>query len=149
MGRLILGIVGGYLVMTIWVMATISLAWMLVGADFAFRPGTTEVTAGWIAINIPLSFVGAYLGGSFARRLGRDRGQAAVGALAILVLVFGLVDAFIALFGDRSVEPMDTTDGISMMEASAAAIQPLWYKFVIPFVGVVGVLLGGRRRPSE
>lgn len=141
MGRLILGIVAGYLVMTIWIMATVSLTWKMVGPEFA--------TMGWIAINIPLSFIGAYLGGSFAQRLGRDRGQAAVGGLAILVIIFGLVSAFIALFGDAPEPAVTNPDGLTMAEASAGAIQPMWYNFVIPIVGAAGILLGGRRRPSE
>jgi hypothetical protein len=138
---LILGIVAGYLVMTIWIMATVSLTWKMVGPEFA--------TMGWIAINIPLSFIGAYLGGSFAQRLGRDRGQAAVGGLAILVIIFGLVSAFIALFGDAPEPAVTNPDGLTMAEASAGAIQPMWYNFVIPIVGAAGILLGGRRRPSE
>lgn len=149
MGRLILGIVAGYLVMTIWIMATVSLAWKLVGSDFAFQPGTTKVTVGWLAINIPLSFIGAYLGGSFAQRLGKDRGQAAVGGFAILVVVFGLVTAFIALFGGEPGEITERAGELTMAEASAAAVHPMWYNFVIPIVGAAGILLGGRRRLPE
>lgn len=134
--------------MTIWVMATMSLAWKVAGQDFAFRPGTTHVTAGWIAVSMVLSFVGAYLGGSFARRLGRERGQAAVGGLAVLVLVMGLVSAFLGLGAERP-QPEGSVENLSMVEASAYAIQPVWYHFVIPVVGAAGILLGGRRRTSE
>lgn len=123
-----LGVVVGYVAMEVWVMATLALAGRLVGADFAVGPEGTGVTAGWLAINIPLSFVGAYIGGSFAQRLGREHGSVTVRVLAGVVVAVGLVTAF--------TRPADPT-------------APTWYTFVIPFLGAAGILLGGRRRASQ
>lgn len=125
MGRIVLGIVMGYIVMALWVMATMFLAARMLGS-----PG---VSAGWLAINFVLSFVGAYIGGSFALRFGRERGAVAVRGLTVLVLLFGLGTAVMELASDVP-GPLE---------------QPTWYTFIIPFIGAAGIMLGGRRRPSE
>jgi hypothetical protein len=125
MGRIILGIVMGYIAMAVWVMCTSYLAMRLMG-----EPGAS---AGWIVINLVLSFIGAYLGGSFALRFGKERGPTAVRGLMVFVLFVGLGTAVLAL----------------VSAPGGAPEQPVWYTFTIPFIGAAGIMLGGRRRPSQ
>jgi hypothetical protein len=125
MGRIILGIVVGFVVMRVWVMCTLYLAARLMGG-----PG---VSAGWIVINLILSFIGAYLGGSFALRFGKEGGTVAVRGLTALVMILGLGTAVLALSGGEG----------------GASQQPTWYNFTIPLIGAAGIMLGGRRRPSQ
>ncbi|HUP64558.1 MAG TPA: hypothetical protein VM557_04695, partial [Thermoanaerobaculia bacterium] len=91
-----------------------------------------------------VSFIAAWIGGMVAARIGRRRG--AVYALAGLVVVLGLVSAGVAM---SAAPPALPERPLSTMEAASFAKQPTWYSFVLPVVGVIGVLAGGGalRRP--
>ena len=150
--RATLAVIVGYLAMAIAVFVTLTLAWLALGPGFAFKAGTTEVTLGWIAINLPLSFACAVLGGWVTARIARRPGP--VKALAVVILVLGLGMALAHIFMDDPAASGETADRatsgtLSSFEAASEAIQPPWYNFVIPFVGVAGVLLGGRRGRSR
>ncbi|MEE8525205.1 MAG: hypothetical protein V3T72_14815 [Thermoanaerobaculia bacterium] len=88
MWRKVLAVVAGYAVMVVFIMVTLTIAWSVLGPSFAFEEGTSEVTAGWMAVNLPLSFLGAALGGWAAALIGR--GSGAVKILAGLIFVLGL-----------------------------------------------------------
>ncbi|HSR51580.1 MAG TPA: hypothetical protein VLV83_12185 [Acidobacteriota bacterium] len=146
MVRTVIAVLVGYFVMALLVFILLSGAWLVVGSDFAFQPGTTKVTMGWIALNLPLSFIAALAGGCTAAYIGRR--PAAVRALAYLVLAVGLIFAVLHLAADDPSGREAATDGatvqMSSFEAASEAVQPIWYNFLIPFVGAAGVLLGGR-----
>ena len=40
-------------------------------------------------------------------------------------------------------------EGMSAFSAASEAVQPLWYNFLVPIVGAVSVLIGGRLRDIE
>jgi hypothetical protein len=147
--RAIAAVIAGYLAMAIAVFVTLTLAWVALGPGFAFKAGTTEVTFGWIAINLPLSFVCALLGGWVAAKIARRPGP--VKALAAVILVLGLGMAVAHLFVDSSAASEEAADRVtqeeevSTFEAASEAIQPPWYNFLLPFLGAAGVLLGGRQ----
>ncbi|HSR67302.1 MAG TPA: hypothetical protein VLU25_05120 [Acidobacteriota bacterium] len=148
--RTIIAVVVGYIVMALLVFVLLTIAWMVVGPSFAFQPGTSKVTLGWIAVNLPLSFIAALAGGCTAAFIGRR--SAPVKALACLVLALGLVFAVLHLAvddpsGQEAVSEVSTAE-MSAFEAASEAVQPAWYNFLIPFVGAAGVLLGGRRIPE-
>ena len=150
MVRPITAVLVGYLVMAAWIMATLTLAWKLLGPSFAFHPGTTQVSLGWVAVTLPLSFgLGAVLGGFIAGSIARSRENKAVRALAVIVLVLGLVMAVKDLVSDPAgrdpaSDPVVVIEEMSAFEASSEAVRPTWYSFLIPFVGLAGILLGGR-----
>jgi len=165
----------GYMSMAVWVMMALGIAWKVLGADFAVDAETNRATAGWIALNLPLSFIGALLGGWMAASIARAKADSAVRALASLVLVLGLWLAFTTTFGDqdKSSMPADNTaetappvvgddavaEGATAEGATAAsdasamarAEQPIWYTFLVPFLGLAGVMIGGtiRRRAAS
>ena len=154
--RKILAVVAGYLVMAVFIALTLTLAWFALGPSFAFRPGTTEVTVGWMAVNLPLSFLGAVVGGWITAMIGQDK--LPVKILAGLILVLGLAMAFAQLSVDpapeerqaaaaeqptSAPEPSGPSDELSAYSASSEAIQPTWYNFVLPLIGLGGVLVGG------
>lgn len=96
---------------------------MIAGRGFAFRPGTTEVTPGWLAINIPLSFIGAVLGGFVAALIDRSPRRTAAKALALLVVAMGLALALRTLRVGAP-KPRKPTSQFSSFEAGAFAQQP-------------------------
>ncbi len=142
MFRIAVGVITGYLVTAIFVIVTFSLAWVILGSSFVFVPGTTSVTAGWLALTFALSFAGAVLGGFVASTLGRHPRNRSVHVLAGILLVVGLATAVLHLASPppRLIKP---PAGLTAFEAAGYATQPPWFDFVIPIVGALGVILGG------
>jgi hypothetical protein len=133
----------GYLGMAVWVMMSVGIAWKLLGEDFALHPETGQATGKWIALNLPLGFVGAMLGGWLAASIAKAKAAAAVRVLAIFVVAFGLMLAASEVLRDpASAPPADDDAAAAMMQAK----QPTWYTFLIPFLGFAGVMTGGTIR---
>lgn len=143
--RTAFSVIAGYLVLALWVAITLTVAWLLTGPEFAYHRGTTNVTPAWVLLTLPLNFVGALLGGLTARRIGGDR---AVRVLAALILILGLGLAAAHIVMDRPAPPRPV-EQMTVFEAASYAVQPVWYDFLVPFVGVAGVLMNLRRAGRE
>jgi hypothetical protein len=141
MVRTIGSIVVGYLAMALVVFAGLTLAYLVVGPDRAFRPGVFDVSPLWVAISIVVGFGAAFLGGWLARRIsGTVRGPQ---LLAGLVVILGLALALPALLGDPAAAGM-RADALGPFDAMMQAQTPLWLMLLNPVIGAIGVLVGGR-----
>ncbi len=152
--RAIASVIIGYVVIVVWVIVTMTVAWLVLGQSFAFTEGTTEITTAWSVVAIVLGFVGAIIGGVTAAAIARSPTNRPVKVLAGLVLVLGLVEGVLYLVGG---DDADTVEGevvvedeatgevgeIGVMEAASKGEPPTWYLFTMPVVGLVGVLVGG------
>jgi len=141
MSRLIRGVILGYLTMAVVIFATFTGAYLALGADGAFEPGTYEVSTVWIVASIVLGLVAAVLGGFVCAAVARNR--KAVLALAGLVFVLGIVFAIPVLTADYP-GPAERTAEVGNMAAMKNARQPAWIALLNPLLGAVGVVLGGR-----
>jgi hypothetical protein len=143
MGRLILGVVAGYLAMAVVIFVVVWGAYLALGADRAFQAGSYSTSGLWIAISLVLSLVAALVGGGVCAVLARDaRGPK---ALAVFVLLLGLAFAVPVLTArDAGSEPRPA--GEPALTAMQKAHQPKWVAVATPFLGAAGVLAGGRRR---
>jgi hypothetical protein len=65
-------VVVGYLVMFVVVFATFTVAYLAMGTEGAFRPGTYDVTALWLIVSLLLSFVAATVGGLVCATIARS-----------------------------------------------------------------------------
>jgi len=144
MVRTVLAVVAGYATLAVLVMLAFSVA--IVAPDFAFQPGSAEVTHGWMAYVIAASFAAAVAAGAVATRVGRGPRPARI--LAGLVLVFGLFEA--ARNAQKTAPQASAAEiaAMSVMDKAQAGVQPRWYSLVLPFLGATGVLTGavaGRR----
>jgi uncharacterized membrane protein YeaQ/YmgE (transglycosylase-associated protein family) len=63
MVRKILAVVGGYVVMAVFVFVTFTLTYLTLGTEGSFQPNSFEVSGLWIVASIVLGFIGAVLGG--------------------------------------------------------------------------------------
>ncbi|NNF05638.1 MAG: hypothetical protein HKN21_02645 [Candidatus Eisenbacteria bacterium] len=152
MFRSILGVVLGYLTIAVWLGIALTLLWKALGPDFAFEPGTLNTTMGWALSVIPIDLMGAMMGGLVAALI--DKRKIAVKVLAGFVLILGLMSAVMHIQMD---DPTVAAEMLaekpitewSSFEAASGAIQPMWYNFVLPIVGMVGVLLGGRLKKTN
>jgi hypothetical protein len=142
MGRTIAGVLVGYLVMALVVFAVFSLAYMAMGADRAFQPGTYAPSAVWVVLSLVLSFLAAWVGGRVCAGIARN--PKAVVALAVLVLVLGVVFAMPVM--RRTGDPAPRSGTVGNMQAMQQAHMPLWVALLTPLVGAAGVVVGGGRR---
>lgn len=146
MGRAIASVVSGYVVMALIVFGTFTVAYLLMGADRAYQPGTYDVSSLWIAVSIALSALAAIAGGRIAGVIARTATPPKV--LAALVLVVGLVMAY-ADAGRMASAPNVRDAAPSFMDAAQASRQPVWLLYLNPLIGAAGVLIGagmGRKK---
>jgi len=139
--RNILAAIVGYVAMAALLFVLFSLLWLTVGPSRAFEPGSWEVPVGWAVLQLALGLVGAYIGGQVCAWVAHDAKGATM--LIGLVIVMGVVNALIPPEMAAGPRPED----VSMMEATAGALQPEWFNWLNPVVGAVGVWFGtGRLR---
>jgi magnesium-transporting ATPase (P-type) len=146
MGRAIASIIVGYLLMAILVFISFSVAYLVMGPDTSFKPGSYDVSAAWIVTSIVLSIVAAVAGGYVCAVIARSVKPARI--LAVVVVVLGLAMAIPALT-EGETAPGPRTAEVGTLEAAQYAQQPDWLTLLNPLLGALGVLLGAglhRRR---
>jgi len=144
MGRLFGSVIVGYIVMFCVVFLTFSGAYLALGPDRAFLPGSYDASTLWNVLSVVLGFVAAVIGGMVCAMIAQDaRGPK---WLAGLVLVVGLAFAIPVLRQAPVSEPR--TAGVGNMEAMGKARQTPWTALLNPVIGVLGVIVGGRRRSA-
>ncbi len=145
MARVIGGVILGYLVMAAFIFATFTGMYLAMGADRAFRPGTFEVSIGWIAGSLVLSVVAAMIGGWVCGAVAKS--ATAVSALAIVVLLLGVMSALMEGQKRTGAAAAFREGAVGNVDAMNQAVQPVWFSWLLPALGAGGVLLGGRKRP--
>ena len=139
MARTIGAVIAGYLVMALFIFATFTAAYLMMGASGSFKTGTYEISDTWLAVSIVLSVIAALLGGWVCRLIGKN--PKAPMALAVLVLVLGILSAFLEM---KKVVPAVRLGDVNNMEAMQNAQTPAWLLFLNPVIGVAGVLAGSK-----
>jgi hypothetical protein len=142
MGRPILAVVISYVAMLVLAFAAFACAFAVLGPEVVFRAGTFEASTTWVALAFAINIVDAIIGG-FLCALIAKRGRAPF-ALAIVVVVLGLVVAFGDTKKRQSKVGMVRAAETPKMEAIQKAYWPVWVPFVLPFTGAAGVLIGAK-----
>ena len=142
--RSVLGVVIGYIVMFILQVAAFMTIYTIVGADWSFRPRSFEASTRWTVMQFAVVLVTTIIAGLICAVIAK--GAKAPLALAVVVLVLGLSLAAAA----TALKPADThevrTGNVSNMDAMNKARHPTWVVFLGPFIGAVGVVIGGKLR---
>ncbi len=142
MGKKILAVIIGYVVMVAFIFITFTVVYIAMGTDGAFQPGVYDVSIIWILASIILGILAAILGGLVCVMIAKDQGTAKI--LAGLVLALGLALAVPAAMGVEEETPNLRSGEVGVMESMQVARQPLWVVFLNPFIGAAGALIGGR-----
>jgi len=142
MGRTILAVILGYVVMFLLVFLLFTGAYFAMGAEGAFQLGSYSPSALWLAVSFALGFVAALAAGCTAVWIGRK--MTAGYALAGLVFVLGLVFAIPTIMEPPDPAAIVRLGDVPNLEAMQNARQPLWVALVNPFLGAVGVMIGAR-----
>lgn len=139
--RKIGGVIAGYIVMALFLFLAFTLAYLAMGADGAFQPGTYDVSGLWIGVAVAVSLAAAVLGGWVCVLVAKSRGAALV--LAGIVLVLGILVALPVLLGKRP-SPGPRAGEVGNIQAMNSAQQPLWLTLLNPLLGAAGTLVGSR-----
>ena len=143
MWRAIFGVILGYVTMGLLVFLTFTIAYLAMGTERAFQPGTYDVTALWLVVSFALSLLAAAAGGYVCALIAKN--ARATFALAGLVVVLGLLFAVPVLMNAGGEQPA-RSEQVGNLDAMQRAQQPAWVALLNPLVGAAGVLLGGRRK---
>ena len=140
--KTILAVIVGYVAMAVVVFAVFTALYAAMGADRAFQPGTYDPSTLWVVCSLLVSLLAAVVGGMVAVRMG---GRSATRALAILVVVLGVGLAWPAINAPAETLPAIRAADVPNMEAMRNTRQPTWVALALPFIGAVGVMIGGAR----
>ncbi|MCH8259235.1 MAG: hypothetical protein IIC46_03410 [Planctomycetes bacterium] len=143
MGRAILGVIVGYIVMAGVVIGSFAAAWMVFGQDSAYKEGLWEISTTWMIMMFVAGLIAAMIGGAVCAAIAAKGSKAAM-VLAGLVLVLGFVDAGFKLAAPREDRPTVREDNVTMFEATANSQEPTVMLLGNPVIGLVGVLIGAR-----
>jgi uncharacterized protein YndB with AHSA1/START domain len=139
--RAIVAVVVAFVAMSAFVFGLSVAPWFALGLDGVLEPGRFRT---FLAVDLyaaAVGAIGAWLAGALCLRIGRARG--AVVVLALLCFGGGSVNAVGQL---KKSEPGARGPGVTVSDAIAARKEPAWFALLMPCLGVVGVLGGGRRR---
>ena len=145
MGRIIGGVVLGYVVMCLAMFAGLTALYLALGADATFEPNTYYPTTTWLVPQFAIMFAAAAIGGYVAMVIGRTRSTMI--ALVVVFAVLGVVVGYVEMTQAKP-DPGPRTSEVSNMEAMMKAQQPDWAPLLKPVVGILGVLVGCRTRRS-
>lgn len=147
MARNIIGVIIGYIAMAVFVFATFTTLYLILGAEGSFQQGTYQVSTTWIIFSIILGFIAAVIGGLVCVIIAKDH-QVAIW-LAGLVLVLGIILAIPAL-GVSEEEMSKVREGnVDNMTAMQNAKQPPVALILNPILGVIGVIAGSRLKKKQ
>jgi len=142
MVRSVGSVIVGYVAMFIFVFVTFSIAYVSMGTEGAFQEGSYEVSAQWIVVSFALGLIAAIVGGVVCAAIAR--GPKAPVALAVVVLLLGLLMAVPVLTATDQEQPEARGADVGNLDAMQKAKQPGWVALANPFVGAFGVLFGSR-----
>jgi len=125
------------------VFASFSVAWMVMGADGAYKEGLWEISTTWMIMAIVVGLIAAMIGGAVCAAIAAKGSKAAM-VLAGLILVYGLALACRRLAATPEDMPTVREGDVTMFEAMKNSQEPTAMLFGNAVIGFVGVLIGAR-----
>lgn len=136
--RGIAGVIVGYIAMFAVVFVCLTAAYLLMGTENVFLPGSFVAGMPWMIIMVVVSIIAAVVGGLVCAKVAG--GPTAPKVLAVLVFVLGLAMAVGTMGDNKAAVPR--AGNVSNFEAMQNAKEPQWFKFANPLIGAIGVLAG-------
>lgn len=137
-----LAVIASYIVMAVLIVIGLSAAFIAMGADRAYQPGTYDVSTLWLFVMLATSIIAAIVGGLCVALIS-DRSKGARLALCIVIAVLGTLSiAMQAVATDPAPEDLVRTADVSTFDAASKARTPLWVGILSPIVGISGVIIG-------
>ena len=145
--RLIAGVIVGWIVMAILVMATFAITVLALGLEGTLQPESYWTTNTFNVIVLAGGFIAAILGGVVCMAIARD--ARAAYALATIIIAFGLASAVMNM--NKSDPPARAGDP-TLQDITSHGKEPNWFAFTTPALSAAGILIGSglsRRKPAR
>jgi len=142
MVKTVIGVIVGYVVMFILNFAGFVTLYAIVGADNAFEPGLYLASMKWIAMSFVMILITGTIAGLVCAVIAKG-GRAPL-ALAIVVVVLGVLLAIPAMLKANVNSKLVRTGDVPQMQAAQLAYWPVWVPFAFPFISAFGVMIGGK-----
>ncbi len=145
MARSIIAVIVGYILMFILQLAAFMTIYTMMGPNWSFKPSSFQASTRWTVMQFAVILVTAAIAGLICAVIARG-GKASL-ALAAVVLVLGLGFAV----AHTAMQPADNHElrtanvGPNIFRAR----HPTWVIFLGPFIGAVGVVIGGKLKRSS
>lgn len=137
----IVGVIVGYLAISVVAFCAYTAAYLGLGTERAFEPDTYALSGIWIGLVIAITIIAGLIGGLTCAAISKSRPAGLVFALIVFVLSFVFEVPNIM---DRT--PKARTGDVSNMEAMGKAQPPVWLLFLNPFLAGAAVLMGTRMK---
>ena len=147
MARAIIGVIVGYIGMFILNFLGFVTLYAVIGPNQAFQPGLYLASNKWIAISFLIIFITGIIAGLICAVIAKG-GKAPL-ALAIVVLVLGLLLAIPAVMKAQTNAKLVRAGNVPQMEAAQKAYWPIWTPFTFPIISAIGVLVGGKLKRRD
>jgi hypothetical protein len=140
----IIGVIVGYLVIMLVAFAAYTAAYLGLGAERAFEPGSYALSGVWIGLVIAITLITGLLGGLTCAAISKSRTAGLV--FAVIVFVLGFVFELPNIMKDRT--PVPRTAEVSNLDAMGKSQPPAWLCILNPFLGGAAVLIGTRMKTT-
>ena len=137
MFRIIAGIIVGFIVMFVLVMATFGITMMVLGLEGTLQPGSYWTTNTFNIIVLIGGTTGAIIGGLVCGLIARR--VAAGFALAVIVLVMGVGSAVANM---SKPDPPARAGAATLQDISQHGKEPTWFAYSKAALGALGVFIG-------
>ena len=142
MVRSIIAVIVSYIIMFVLnVLAFLGL-YAAVGSSHAFKPRSYLASNRWVLMTFVILVITGVITGLICAVIAR--GGRAPAALALVVVIIGLLVAIPSVMKARSNAGLVRPVEVPQMEALNYAYWPIWAPFVFPFVSAIGVVVGGK-----
>ncbi len=144
--RSVLGVIIAFILLAILQVASFMTMYGLMGTDWSFKPRSFQPSTRWTAMQFAIIIVTSIIAGLVCAAIAK--GRKAPLAFAAIVLVLGLGAGVLK----TSLRP-DTHEvrigSVSQQDARNKARPLMWVVFLGPFIGAVGVVIGGKLKRAS
>ena len=144
--RSVLGVIVAFILLAILQVASFMTMYGWMGADWSFKPASYQPSTRWTAMQFVIVIVTSIIAGLICAAIAKG-GRAPL-ALAAVVLGLGLGAAALKIAlrpGSHEVR----IGSVSQQDAREKARHPTWAVFLGPFIGAVGVMIGGKLKRAS
>jgi len=142
MARSIIAVVASYLTMFVLGFIAFAGAFLILGSEVVFKPGTFEASTPWIGIAFVINIVEALIGGFLCALIAKG-GRAPL-VLAIVAVALALAVAVADLNKGKTNAGLVRAHNMPSMEVIQKAYWPGWVPFTFPLTSAIGILIGAK-----
>jgi hypothetical protein len=137
----ILGMIVGYVAISLFFFAVFAGVYFTLGVERIFQSDSYEVSALWLVLSAAVGLGGGVVGGYVCAAISQSKRTCELfaGIVLIILVLFCLPKL-------RDPNPHVRAGDVSFVDAMRLTQMPLWMHVLNPFLGAVGVLLGARMK---